>query len=95
MMTEYTRPIKKYSCSWGSDSAKEIVPGEVACSLSLSVLQKNILMIWYFTRGFSRSISPAGPDHPSTMIYVMKKDAFCGIDTASVLMNLLTSRTSS
>jgi hypothetical protein len=35
--------------------------------------------------GFNLRISPAIPAHPSTIIYVMKKVAFIGMETPIVL----------
>lgn len=79
--TAYTIPRRKYSWRLGSVSGKSMLPGSIALSTSLSVFTRNMFFRWKITRGFNLRISPAIPAQPSTIIYVIKKVAFIGIDT--------------
>jgi hypothetical protein len=55
-------------CIRGSDVAKSKQPGSIACSLSCSVLTKNVFLRWNITNGTNLRISTAIPDQPSTII---------------------------
>lgn len=65
--------------------AKAKQPGSIACSLSLSVLTKNVFFKWKMIKGTNLRISAAIPAQPSTIIYVMKNVAFIGIETPAVI----------
>ncbi|KAI4349549.1 hypothetical protein L6164_010127 [Bauhinia variegata] len=84
----YTCPSMKYNCIRGSDVAKAGEPGSITCSLSSSVLTKNAFFRWNVINGVNLRISPAIPDQPSTIIYVMKNVAFMGIVLPTVFVNL-------
>jgi hypothetical protein len=48
--------------------------------------------MWNMTNGFNLRTSAAMPDHPSTIMYVMKKVAFMGIDSPTVSGILVTAK---
>lgn len=81
---EYTSPSKKYNCMRGSDVAKVKEPASIASSLSFSVFTKNVFFRWKIISGVNLTISAAIPDQPSTIMYVIKKVAFIGMDTPTV-----------
>jgi hypothetical protein len=83
--TAYTSPNRKYNWRLGRVSGKSTLPGFIAFSLSLSVFTRNMFFRWNITNGFNRRISLAMPAHPSTIIYVIKKVAFIGMETPMVL----------